>query len=417
MISCARNELVVVFTAVAIAFGCGGREASKPAPPERPGRPDENGNAGKTAAQPEPDGEGRRRRPAELTVEARKRFRDALRRGRRLAKKGDHQAAARAFEEALEAAPGDARAASELGWEAFRAGDMPRARKATLESIAGTAEPETRAASLYNLGRIEEAEGRKERAAQVYRDSLALRPNPTVRARLLAVAPNTPPDESLVATTLDGPHSSLADWCAAYVAANPEEPCSPYQVMFEQQAGQLRAKGAWKEVQVLRVGPFEICALAVRTRAGWFVEPWIAECRELGGRWDRVVTADEIAFRDVLPGGDPELVLRLSSEMVSNITDPGAQPDAQVLQESTERLYLLCGIGASGHPSCLPPLTVAYDVSFSAEPEGTPTPEPEHWSVALSSNSDGIELRAEKGAGSMSAEAAKLLGRHRLDFP
>ena len=340
-----------------------------------------------------------------------------MRRGRALARKGDHGAAARAFAEALEAAPGDARAASELGWAAFRAADLARARTATLESIAGTAEPAVRAASLYNLGRIEEAEGRKDRAAQAYRDSLALRPNPTVRARLVAVAPDTPPDQALVATKLDGPHRSLAAWCAAYVAANPDEPCSPDQGMFEEQTGQLRARGAWKQVRMLRVGAFETCALAVRTRAGWFVEPGVAECRELGGRWDRLVTADEIAIRDVLPGREPELVVRLTSEMVSNITDSGAQAETQVLQESTERLYLLCGIGASGQPSCLPALTVGYAESFQAEPAGTETPKPEKWSVAVSADADGIQLRAESGAGSMSAEATKLLGRHRLGFP
>jgi hypothetical protein len=405
MSRCPRNELVVL---TAIMIGCGAGPASKTAEPvAEPEAP---------AVRPDPP-VAARRKPAELTPEARSRFRAAMRRGRALAKKGQHGAAARAFEEALAAAPGDARAASELGWAAFRAGEMALARKATLESIAGAAEPGVRAASLYNLGRIEEAAGQKERAAQAYRDSLALRPNATVRARLVAVAPDTPADKALVVMPLDGPYRSVAAWCAAWVAANPDETCEPDKVMFEKETGRLRGKGVWKEVRVLQVGPFESCALAVRTRAGWFVERWIAECRELGGRWDRLVSADEIAIRDVLPGGEPELILRLTSEMVSNITDSGAQPEAQVLQETTERLYLLCGIGGSGDPSCLPTLTVALDVSFSAEPEGTATPEPEAWSVAVSPSADGIELRAERGEGSMDPEAAKLLGRHRFGFP
>src|SRR5689334_12066582 len=89
--------------------------------------------------------------PAPLAPEARKRYREALARGRAASKKGDHAAAVAAFDEALAAAPGDPRALSELGWAAFRAGDLARALRATQESIAGAQDPSVRAASLYNL--------------------------------------------------------------------------------------------------------------------------------------------------------------------------------------------------------------------------------------------------------------------------
>jgi hypothetical protein len=64
----------------------------------------------------------------------------------------------------------------------------------------------TLAACLYNRGRAHEGLGQRKLAVTDYADSLDLRPNPVVRARLLTLAPNVPENAPLVALieTLDG---------------------------------------------------------------------------------------------------------------------------------------------------------------------------------------------------------------------
>ncbi|HUS64537.1 MAG TPA: tetratricopeptide repeat protein [Kofleriaceae bacterium] len=365
-----------------------------------------------------------RARPASLSPEARTRYREALARGRAASKKGAHAAAVAAFDEALAAAPGDPRALSELGWAAFHAGDLARALRATQESIAGAQDPAVRAASLYNLGRIFEARRQPLRAADAYRDSLALRENATVRARLLTLAPDTPANQPLAATALDGPYPTLAAWCESNRAADADEPCDPDgAATFTHEVARLRPRGAWRELRFFQVGYDEACALAIRTRAGWFVAPSVLECREMGGRWDRSVSAERLELTDVVPGGAPELVATFSSDYNSNVTEgftdlPGVDPDSlMVLENLHEDLLLVCGSTAAGPPACLPAVVLASEVSFSAEPA---TPSIEHLleptSFKLTHRFDGGALHLTRARGSVPSELSPLLGRHPLSF-
>jgi len=82
----------------------------------------------------------------------------------------------------------DGRALSELGWAAFQAGDYERARKANRDSVNATTEDRVRAASLYNLGRVAEAQEKVAEAMGHYSRSLALRPHKAVAARLSGLA-------------------------------------------------------------------------------------------------------------------------------------------------------------------------------------------------------------------------------------
>lgn len=80
------------------------------------------------------------------------------------------------------------------GWTRFGAGDLQAARtelEAALTQLAGVADDRGRralGACRYNLGRVEEAEGRIDAARQLYRLSLEVRPNPAVEARLTSLA-------------------------------------------------------------------------------------------------------------------------------------------------------------------------------------------------------------------------------------
>ncbi len=123
----------------------------------------------------------------EYTAEQRKSYRTHLEAGRKLAHAGKWGEACREFESALEAVPMDARALSELGWAAFQAGDYDLATKSNADSVRAAADPGLEAAGLYNLGRVAEATGERDRAAELYRESLRLRPNSDVESRLAAL--------------------------------------------------------------------------------------------------------------------------------------------------------------------------------------------------------------------------------------
>ena len=130
--------------------------------------------------------------PPVYTAEQKKRYRSHLAAGRKLSEARKWGEAARRFEKALAVIPMDGRALSELGWAAFQAGDYDLARSANRDSVRAATDPNVRAASLYNLGRVAEAVGNKDEAARHYRESLELRRNRTVEKRLAGLAESVP---------------------------------------------------------------------------------------------------------------------------------------------------------------------------------------------------------------------------------
>lgn len=108
----------------------------------------------------------------------------AMKQAAQLEKKGDYRDALTAFDAALAVRPNDPNALLEAGWAAFKAGDKERARQSTTAAIAHAVEAKKKAAALYNLGRIQEDAGQKDEAIASYKQSLQLRPNATVEARL-----------------------------------------------------------------------------------------------------------------------------------------------------------------------------------------------------------------------------------------
>jgi tetratricopeptide (TPR) repeat protein len=90
---------------------------------------------------------------------------------------------AREFAAAVELAD-DERAWVELGFVAMRAGDAMTARKADEHAIRIAVDPAHKAAALYNLGQLQADLGDRDAAIQSFTQSVALRPNPTVAAKL-----------------------------------------------------------------------------------------------------------------------------------------------------------------------------------------------------------------------------------------
>jgi tetratricopeptide (TPR) repeat protein len=154
--------------------------------------------------------------PAPLSREARLAFLAHLRAGRKLSRDARWGEAVSEFEAALAVLPMHGRALSELGWAAFQAGDYDKAREANASAIRVSPNREIKAASLYNLGRVAEATGKRDEAARRYTESLRLRPNDIVARRLSALAPAEAGAEA-------ADHGSKVKECAQ----TPFSSCSP----------------------------------------------------------------------------------------------------------------------------------------------------------------------------------------------
>ncbi|HEY0250601.1 MAG TPA: tetratricopeptide repeat protein [Kofleriaceae bacterium] len=103
--------------------------------------------------------------------------------------------ATKEFEAALKVLDGDARALSELGWSAMNAGDFAKAKLADEAAVRAAVDPKVEAASLYNLGLVQERLGDTLGALRSLTRSVALRPNKTVGDELakLGGKPDAPP--------------------------------------------------------------------------------------------------------------------------------------------------------------------------------------------------------------------------------
>jgi hypothetical protein len=216
-----------------------------------------------------------------------------------------------------------------------------------------------KAASLYNLGRIEEQRGNLEEARKRYRDSLALRPHKGVEARLRALdgAQNS---GKMQPRPLLGPFQTLSDYCDQYVPA-PGVP-EPEGVQCDPQPLQSVADRARHvsaqifEVRTWLSPPGEeeesylaTCQLGVKSGGKWYVLADLFEC----GKGKVAVTGiGAIALRKLEV--EPGLVLEVDVE----------QHIARDGQSSEEKRKLVCGIGESGRPSCTPPLAPDFELTF-----------------------------------------------------
>lgn len=157
--------------------------------------------------------------PSPKQVEASERD---LKRGRRFA--GEHKwgDAVRAFEAALKSVPASREALTDLGFAAFQAGDFGKAWAADQRALMLTTKPDERAVILYNQGRVSEARGDKAVAQQRYSESLALRPNTTVEARLKALGAATEVDPLDCGNAVGLPFTAPVPeeaFCARWLAA------------------------------------------------------------------------------------------------------------------------------------------------------------------------------------------------------
>src|SRR5579871_1630644 len=306
--------------------------------------------------------------PAATVKRDDKAYKAALASARKASRKGDHAAAARALEQALAAAPDDQKALVELGWESFQARDLARAEQATRKAAAG-ADARLRGAALYNLGRILEEQNRKKEAIDAYSQSLAARGNRVVLERLRALDPAAAQAaDPARPVALAGPFPTLQAYCAqlqgttCYLeeearssgAGKPKGVVAPFRAVKLFSAGKSEDDRGWR--------------LAIQTDAGWFVDeelvPHEVDNIDLRGRVDELEVAPQCA------GGKPLVKLVVAEIDCSGEIEPGdvvvdahgkkhvADGYHHHLYASAERSLVVCGVGASGKPSCTPKIAI-----------------------------------------------------------
>lgn len=263
-------------------------------------------------------------RPAEPTPEqlaqARKAFVAALDEGRALTRKEDYAAGIAKYREALAIDGSDPAALGELGWAAFLTDDLEVAERSTEQALRFARRETQRGMLLYNLGRVLEARGDAVGAIELYHRSLAARPNATVQKRLVALSAPPAPAATVPTAALAVVGRGLADLKAAcddLVAKKCDEIAVLEKAVCacEPRLEGADAGGTWGLLRVNPESALEQTAWfpAVKVGSEWVVFEGVLWLYNPGafGIWEEA-DVGKAATRDVIPGGEEELVLPLS---------------------------------------------------------------------------------------------------------
>lgn len=340
-------------------------KAPDTAPAAAPSKPDSN----KPDAEPTAKPEARPARKAgdepvllkSAEADAVKAYKKALARGRKLSNKGKHAQAIPLFMEALKHMPGDAASNSELGWSAFKVGDLPQALSATQASLKKTRTANLQAASLYNLGRIHERMGELGDARAAYSRSLTLRPNRIVSKRLAGIAPGT----SVSSMALLGPYPSMAALCKYLMKVAAEKAyeyddldtnsCEP---SSDDDAQLKTAKGPFLGVQLIEYGLEDStsCELVIQTKLGRYLTDGFLSCSGEGAY-------GSIHRMQLLKSGADMVLEVVAVQYVTNkdyVIVPETGGSAGYHWEDQTSFVMYCAIEAKGVPVCTPHLHIAW---------------------------------------------------------
>ncbi|HNN94770.1 MAG TPA: tetratricopeptide repeat protein [Pseudomonadota bacterium] len=297
----------------------------------------------------------------------------ALKNGRQALAKRDYRAAMTAFSGCLLVDPKNPRVLSELGFAAYKAGELPAAARFSQQAIEFSAESDLKGASYYNLGLIAEARGDKAAAIAAYKSSLGARQNSTVRAQLAtldaAAAAALDPFVPQPMTTL---HPNLEAFCKAQKAVNkgvaasydqdydgdgPKMKCRCDPKPIEN-GGLAKPTAPYRAVRIFsnrceRGGGMSDASLtdyyfALQTADGWRVES-IASLEARHYCWEDL-KLESLIESDVIPGGAREILIRWSQSYGCR---SGATKDTTYLR--------VAGIGPSGKPSLTPTITLSTE--------------------------------------------------------
>ena len=327
-------------------------------------------------------------------------YSSAMDQGKQDEHRGDFAAALKSYQAALSSRPNDPVALVEAGWAAFKANDFDAARKLTTQGIAAAKEPDKKAAALYNLGRIQEQAGQKSDAQDSYRQSLQLRPNKIVDARLRALAGgtsgSTTGNTASIAPT--GPYASLDAFCKTLKAG---QRC--YLATSDEDNAPVSAKGVktpYVAVKGFSTGSADSKRLniGVQLASGWF--GFSSPNESLGS-----IATKELVIREVVPG-TPLVFSRTIQSWAAGNDDSG---DGRLTERCTEFLQI-CGLNAAKSPSCIAPLAVAGGTCAQDDRLAT------KWDWRLDETTSGSTLHLKTKGRITEVDGKAAIGDHSLAF-
>jgi len=254
------------------------------------------------------------------------------------------------------------------------------------------------------------------------------KPGGPVDARPAQAAPADPPPSvaaatrPLALTAMSGPYSTLADFCKKHPDPD-KEFCGPLSEVPRDEIGTTlpldRSMGAdrklaapFLEARFVGIGLSSLdCRLAVRTDHGWFVQGSQSYCAMGDNRSQDSTHLDELAVRDLLPGGNPELVVEFTrKESAANLDNDG------MLAEAESHELMICG-GTATQISCLEPLITRYaDSQEPMEDADGDAGAASHssYQMKVEYQADAILVTGDLPASSSSLDRR---GRHPVTFP
>ncbi len=298
------------------------------------------------------------------TAAQRATFKESLAAGRKAVKAKDYKTAIGKLEAALAIVPSSTSVLGELGWAYFLDGQLEAAEKRTDAAISLSMRAKQLGALHYNLGRIREAQGKKDDARSEYTESLSYRVNETVQKRVNALGgPLVTATDVAGATSFEGA-VGYGPYCEAPIEkskADGDASCTWTGTQDEALAGEGLA-----QVRLVQLdghaddigGSVDAQMLLVRHGQRWFNMGVVADSWVPG--MDYITNNGEVqGFKasdllPELPGTEVRVIERASS--VDH--DPGAE----MTSSDMAMKWHLCGL-LDGAPTCV---SIAYELEWES---------------------------------------------------
>jgi tetratricopeptide (TPR) repeat protein len=377
-----------------------------------------------------------------LSLDDRKTYKKALNEARELQKKKDYAAAVAAFDKALALFPDDPRAMSEKGWAQFFAKDLASAEKNTRDAIGRTTDKNLLGSSYYNLGRIQEERGQTPDAIASYQESLRVRPeNKIVKERLATLNAAVTERDPFAGEALLGPFPTLKALCAEYAKGNHDGETVTCEFKDDNTPGEgtgpdegsrpaITGSSALAAARVFST-PLNPSSedgwsmesyfhLALQTKDGWFLVKEIEYVYNPGAFGiSESFILNKLEFKDIIPGGAQELLVEFAYSR--NDSDMGLNE----YESGTTTLVMVCGVGASGKPSCTKGFAIAENaeraiISEEEEASGEYTHDGLYkfsWSLGYSFSAAGALELSGTASKEMNPAVTASIGSHPLSFP
>lgn len=224
-------------------------------------------------------------------------------------------------------------ALGEMGWAYFKKKELEKAESFTAQALEVSTKKNQLGMFLYNMGRISEERGNKPRALRYYRDSLAKRDNKVVKGRVTKLEGQNVAVEVVKCPfkVHPKPTAKLDNLCKISKSYDEDECLLDH-----------KFKGTWKTVgpktKVLLMSGdqtgFERSHYVMVQHDGKTYYALVAQGSrgvEGGEEW----TIKKVEFKQIVPGGLPELVIYGESE-ISERGEPTNEDDGPLYDWSTE---------------------------------------------------------------------------------